>query len=328
MKTRRLGLDGPVVSSLGLGCMGMSEFYGVADDGESRDLLFAALERGITLFDTADCYGDGHNERLLGSVLREWGGEVCVASKFGIVRRPGEYRRTIDNSPAYIRASIEGSLSRLGRERIDLYYVHRLDPAVPIEETVGCLSGLVKEGKLRWIGLSEASARIIERAHSTHPIAAVQSEYSLFTRDVECDVLPTLGRLGIGFVPYSPLGRGMLTGHLTQEAIHQEGDFRSRLPRTNDENFGYNEGLVGNLGGIATEQGLSTAQLALAWILSTCDYAVPIPGTRSIERLGQNIAAIDAALDSETIRRIEAIFPPGVALGARYTEEGMVGIEA
>ncbi len=327
MKTRRLGNEGPSVSALGLGCMGMSEFYGSADDGKSRKLILAALEKGITLFDTADCYGAGHNERLLGSVLKEWPDEVCVATKFGIVRRPGEYLRTIDNSPAYIRISLEGSLSRLQRDRIDLYYVHRLDPAIPIEETMGCLARLVDEGKVRWIGLSEVSARTLERAHAIHPLTAVQSEYSLFTRDVEREVLPSLKRLGIGFVPYSPLGRGMLTGSLTEESIQREGDFRSLLPRMNGENFRHNASLVRELDSIAASRGVSSPQLALAWILSKYEGTVPIPGTRRIGRLEENLEAIDLMLEKEILDRLEALFPPEAVHGERYTEEGMVGID-
>jgi aryl-alcohol dehydrogenase-like predicted oxidoreductase len=326
MRTRRLGRNGPEVPAIGLGCMGMSEFYGPADEGESLRTLRCALEHGMML-DTADCYGAGRNEELVGKALREWGGASFVATKFGISRKPGEYRRTVDNGPGYIRQSVEGSLRRLGREWIDLYYVHRLDHSVPVEETALCLADLVREGKIRWIGFSEISAATLMRAVSVHPVAAVQTEYSLFTREVEKKILPVLRQCGTALVPYSPLGRGFLSGKLDRKSMKAEGDFRKILPRMSGENYDHNRALVDKLGAIAAEHGCTPAQLALAWVLARGDDIVPIPGTKREKYLIENIAAAEIALDPGTMRRLEDVFHPGVVCGDRYTEEGMVGIE-
>ncbi len=326
MKTRKLGANGPEVSAIGLGCMAMSEFYGSSDDTESKKVILEALNKGITMLDTADTYGDGHNEKLIGQVLREWKGKAFIATKFGIVRKPGEYARTICGKPAYVRQAVEGSLTRLGIETIDLYYIHRIDVTVPIEETVGAMAELVSEGKIRYIGLSEPSAATVLKAHSIHPITAVQSEYSLFTREMENELLPVLRRQGIGFVPYSPLGRGFLTGKVDKDTINQPDDFRKLLPRNQGENYIHNMRLVENLKSIAKEKGVTAAQLALAWVLAKGDDIVPIPGTRRSTYLYENIVASDILLDAGDIEKIESVFGMGVAAGERYTEEGMAGL--
>jgi aryl-alcohol dehydrogenase-like predicted oxidoreductase len=328
MKQRTLGKYGPTVSAIGLGCMAMSEFYGKSDDAQSKRVLLTALEKGVTMFDTADTYGFGHNEELIGSVLREWKGEVCVASKCGIVREKGEYKRSINNSPEYIRYAVEQSLRRLKRDVIDLYYMHRRDSSIPIEDTMGALSQLVDEGKIRYIGLSEVSVSTIERAHAVHPLTAIQSEYSLFTRHVEKKILPCLARLGIGFVPYSPLGRGLLSGKLTQAHLEEEGDFRKFLPRTSDTHFDHNRNLVTELEACAREMAIMPAQLALAWVLSKGDTIVPIPGTRREKYLLENIDAVDITIPEDIGTQLETIFHPGAVQGERYTEEGMLGIES
>ncbi len=326
MKTRKLGTDGPVVSAIGLGCMAMSEFYGRSDDAESKMVIRKALEMGITMLDTADTYGNGHNEELIGQVLRNWQGRTCVATKFGIVRKPGEYARTICGKPEYVREAVEASLKRLGIETIDLYYVHRIDPAVPIEDTIGVMSQLVSEGKIRYIGLSEPSVATVLRAHKVHRIAAVQSEYSLFTREMESELLPVLQREGIGFVPYSPLGRGFLTGKVDQQSISQQDDFRKLLPRNQGDNYTHNMKLVDNLQGIANDKGVTAAQLALAWVLAKGEGIVPIPGTRRQRYLEENIAAANIELTECEIKHIESVFGIGVVAGERYTIEGMVGL--
>lgn len=267
MQKRYLGNNGAEVSAIGLGCMGMSEFYGKADPKESKKTILTALESGVTFLDTADTYGNGANEELVGSVLKEWKGDAFVATKFGIVREPGSYERKINGRPEYVRKAAEASLRRMNRDVIDLYYLHRIDSSIPIEETIGAMSLLVKEGKVRYIGISEASPDTIRRAHAIHPLTAVQSEYSLFTRNVEAQVLPVLKELGIGFVAYSPLSRGILTGRLDSNLLTQEGDMRRFLPRMQGENLAHNLKFVDRLVEIAQQKGVTTAQLVLAWIL-------------------------------------------------------------
>ena len=328
MKTRRVGTNGPEVSEMGLGCMAMSEFYGQSDDKESKRLILSALEMGVTMLDTADMYGNGHNERLIAEALKDFSGEVFIATKFGIVKKPGEYARTFCGKPEYVRKSLEKSLKRLNVEAIDLYYIHRVDKDVPIEETVGCMSNLVKEGKIKYIGLSEPSVKTLLKAHRVHHVTAVQSEYSLFTRDVEKEMLPILNQHGIGFVPYSPLGRGLLTGKIDQKSINQEGDFRQLLPRNQGDNYSHNMKLVEQMGKIAENRGVTLAQLALSWLLSKGENIVPIPGTRQIKYLKDNIAATDIVLEKKEIEQLESIFHPGAVLGDRYTEEGMKGLNA
>lgn len=267
MKQRKLGINGPEVSAIGLGCMGMSEFYGKIDDAESKRVILTALRQGITMLDTADMYGYGHNEKLIGEVLQEWKEQVFIATKFGIVRQQGEYKRSINNSSEYIRVALERSLKNLKREVIDLYYIHRLDNSVQIEDTITALAKHVKEGKIRYIGISEASAKTIERAHAVHPITALQSEYSLITRHVEKEILPTLEKLGIGFVPYCPLGRGLLSCRLDREQINQEGDLRKYLPRTGDQYYDENQDAINKLKEFANLKGITPSQAALAWVL-------------------------------------------------------------
>ncbi len=326
MKKRTLGYEGPEVSELGLGCMGMSEFYGSSDERNSVKVMLRALEKGITMLDTADCYGNGHNERLISQLIKQWPEELFIASKFGIVREPGVYERKICGRPEYVREAAEASLKRLGIETIDLYYIHRIDTDVPIEETVGAMSDLVREGKIKYIGLSEASPQTVLKAHAVHPVSCVQSEYSLFTRDVEKTLLPVLRENGIGFVPYSPLGRGMLTGKLTKQTMEREGDVRKYFPRSSGENYDKNMSLVHQLGTLAAEKGVSSPQLALAWVLSQGDDIIPIPGTKRIEYLEENIQAADISLGKGDLERMEAIFRPGAVKGERYTPEGMKGV--
>lgn len=326
MKKRRLGPSGPEVSALGLGCMAMSEFYGPSDDAISQAVIIAALNRGITMLDTADTYGHGHNEELIGKVLREWSRDVFVATKFGIVRARGEYKRTINGRPEYVKQSAEKSLKRLGRDWIDLYYVHRIDETVPIEETIGAMADLVKEGKIRYIGLSEPSAETLRRAHAAHPITAVQSEYSLWTRDVEVSILPVLRELGIGLVPYSPLGRGALTGRLDQATLTRDGDLRQFLPRFSEANFDANMAQTQLLIDLAEQKGISPAQAALGWLLARGEDIVPIPGTRHEKFLNENIQSIDVTLSAEEVSSLDAAFAMDIVRGDRYTEEGMAGV--
>ena len=310
--------------------MGMSEFYGASDDAESLRTLARALELGINFFDSADTYGFGHNESLLGRFLKE-GGPACrqqvvIASKFGIVREQGKYERRIDNSPAYIRQACEASLQRLGVEQIDLYYCHRRNPDVPIEDMVGAMAQLVAAGKIGQIGLSEVSARTLRQASAVHPIAAVQSEYSLWTRDPERDMLATCAELGTTFVAYSPLGRAFLTGAVHSEQL-AEGDFRKHNPRFVGEAEKINARLVGEFGRFAAARGLSNAQVALAWLLGKQPHVVPIPGTRRIAYLEQNAGAVDVRLDKAEIAELDRMFAPERVAGARYAEAGMAGIE-
>ncbi|PWC12057.1 aldo/keto reductase [Brenneria roseae subsp. americana] len=328
MQQRKLGINGPSVSALGLGCMGMSDFYFTAqDEKESIATLHRALELGVTLLDTADMYGPHTNEQLVGKAIKGKRQQVFLATKFGILRDPAHPElRGVCGKPEYIRTSIEGSLQRLGVEVIDLYYQHRVDPTVPIEESVGTLADLVKEGKIRYIGLSEASATTLERAHRVHPITALQSEYSLWTRDVEENILPTCQRLGIGFVPYSPLGRGFLTGAIRTPDDLAADDFRRSNPRFAGDNFAKNLQLVEKVNQLATQKGISPSQLALAWVLAQGEHIVPIPGTKRRRYLEENVAALDVTLTEEELEAIEAIFPFHAAAGERYSTEGMATV--
>ena len=318
METRKLGSQGLTVSALGLGCMGMSEFYGARDDAESIATMEHAIAAGITFFDTADMYGSGDNETLIGPVVRAHRDTIVLATKFGNVRGPGGSFAGIDGSPEYVRQACDASLKRLGLDVIDLYYQHRVDPKVPIEETVGAMAELVAAGKVRYLGLSEASPATIRRAHAVHPISALQTEYSLWSRDPEAEILPTLRELGIGFVPYSPLGRGFLTGQITTPDDLPEDDFRRHSPRFQGAAFDRNIDLVRAIGAMAERKGCSPAQLALAWVLAQGDDIVPIPGTKQRTYLDQNIGSIDVTLDDGELAQIDRIMPAGAASGDRY----------
>ena len=346
MKTRSLGRQGLTVSMLGLGCMGMSEFYGPLDDAESRATIHRALDLGITFFDTADMYGPFTNERLVGRALRERRAEVVIATKFGNMRGEDGAFLGVNGSPDYVRACCDASLQRLGVDHIDLYYQHRVDPKVAIEETVGAMAELVRAGKVRFLGLSEASAATIRRAHAVYPITALQSEYSLWSRDVEDDVLPACRELGIGFVPYSPLGRGFLTGRFTSPSDLPEGDRRRIFPRFQEENFDRNLEIVRRLELIARRRPhpsvsaeahsakadgpgstCTLAQLVLAWVLAQGDDVVPIFGAKKRRYVEENVGAVDVHLDSRDLDELNAAAPKGAAAGTRYPASGMTTVQ-
>ncbi len=323
MNTRTLGPHGPEVSAIGLGCMGMSAFYGTTDESEARATIARALDLGCNFLDTSDMYGPHTNERLVGSAIAERRDEVFLATKFGIklIKDDDLLRRMIDGSPEYVHEACDASLQRLDVDHIDLYYQHRVDPNTPIEDTVGAMAELVAAGKVRHLGLSEASAETIRRAHAVHPITAVQSEYSLWTRDVESDVLPTLQELGIALVAYSPLGRGFLSGRFTSPEELDENDYRRYGPRFSGENLTHNLTLAERVRELASERGVTPGQLALAWVLHRGEHIVPIPGTKRVRYLEENLAAADIELSEEEVQSIADAIPP--AAGDRYDPAGM-----
>ena len=321
MKTRRLGKAGPEVSAIGLGCMGMAAFYGQpSDETQATTVIHRAQELGVTFLDTAEMYGPHTNEIQIGKALADRRDRAFVATKFGIGFNAERTGLTIDGSPANVRRAIEGSLKRLGMDHVDLYYLHRVDANTPIEETVGAMGELVKEGKVRFLGLSEASPATLRRGHAEHPITALQTEYSLWSREPEDELFATCDELGIGFVPYSPLGRGFLSGEIKSIDDLAEGDFRRSNPRFMGENFQKNIDLVHAVAAIAADKGVTAAQLALAWVLAQGETLVPIPGTRRIRTLEENAAAADLVLTADDLAQIEAVFPKGAASGHRYAE--------
>jgi aryl-alcohol dehydrogenase-like predicted oxidoreductase len=325
---RRLGTQGLEVSAIGLGCMGMSDFYGPADEATSLAVLNRAVDLGMNFLDTADMYGVGANEKLLAKVLATRRGEIVIATKFGNVRAPDGAMLGINGRPDYVRSACDASLQRLGVEQIDLYYQHRVDRTVPIEETVGAMAELVRAGKVKYLGLSEASAETIRRAHKVHPISALQSEYSLWTRDMEAEVLPACRELGIGFVPYSPLGRGFLTGAIKSTEQLAPNDWRRNNPRFQDGNLEANLALVDEVKAIAQQRGCTPAQLALAWLLGRGEQIVPIPGTRSIGRLEENAAAARITLSAEEQQRLDDVVARRGVKGDRYPAVGMATVNA
>lgn len=324
MKIKSLGTQGLKASEMGLGCMGMSEFYGEKNDEESIKTIHKAFEMGITFFDTADIYGPFINEELVGKAIAPFRKEITLATKFGILRDPNDpKKRGVSGKAAYVKSACEASLKRLNVEVIDLYYLHRKDPETPIEETVGAMADLVKEGKIRGIGLSEVNAETLRKANSTHPLTALQTEYSLWSRDPEKEIIPTCEELGIAFVAYSPLGRGFLTGQIKQFEDFDQDDFRRNSPRFMGENFNKNLDLVKKIEAIANEKGCTPAQLALAWVMAQNENIFPIPGTKKVKYVEENIKAINVELSPEDLQQIENIFPKDAATGTRYSEGGM-----
>ena len=323
---RRLGRGGPEVSAIGLGCMGMSEFYGAGDEAESIATIHEAIERGVDFLDTADMYGVGRNEELVGRAIADRRDRVFLATKFGNVRGEDGSFKGVCGRPDYVRSACEASLKRLGVEVIDLYYQHRVDPDVPIEETVGAMAELVAAGKVRFLGLSEAAPATVRRAHAAHPIAALQTEYSLWSRDAEAELLPTVRELGIAYVAYSPLGRGFLTGQFRNPADFPDDDYRRFHPRFTGGNFDKNIALVHEIEAMAAEKGCTAAQLAIAWVLARGEDIVPIPGTKRRKYLEQNIGALEVELTPEELKRLDRILPPGAASGPRYHEAGMATV--
>jgi aryl-alcohol dehydrogenase-like predicted oxidoreductase len=324
--TRTLGKQGLRVPAVGLGCMGMSEFYGTADEGEAIATIHRALDLGVTFLDTADMYGPFTNERLVGRAIKGRRGEVVLATKFGNERRPDGGWVGVNGRPEYVRQACDASLTRLGVDVIDLYYQHRVDPSVPIEETVGAMSDLVRAGKVRFLGLSEAAPATIRRAHATHPITALQTEYSLWTRDVEDEVLPAVREFGIGFVAYSPLGRGFLTGRFRSPADIPEGDYRRNAPRFEPANFAANRELAARVEAIAARLGVTAGQLALAWLLAQGPDVVPIPGTKRVRYLEENAAAAAITLTPAILAELDKAAPKGAAAGARYPDAAMPAV--
>ncbi|WRP26317.1 aldo/keto reductase [Sphingomonas sp. LY29] len=325
--TRRLGADGPEVSIIGLGCMGMSEFYGATDDRESIATIHHALDEGLNFLDTADMYGPFKNEELVGRAIADRRDQVFLATKFGNVRGEDGAFLGVRGDSAYVRAACEASLRRLNVETIDLYYQHRVDKQVPIEDTVGEMACLKEEGKIRFLGLSEAAPHTIRRAHATHRITALQTEYSLWSREVEDEILPTVRELGIGYVAYSPLGRGFLTGEIKRPEDFPEDDYRRHHPRFTGENFDRNIALVHEIEKLASEKGVTAAQMALAWVLAQGDDIVPIPGTKRRTYLDQNIAATTIELSDEELAALDRILPPGAASGERYAAQSIGTID-